>query len=239
MDNRIESLLGYINEVRSYIPTFYRGYNRYAMLIDNGHSGVIKTVRDGVITYEYPTAPSKMFVHPWGTFYEGLYNRALAWATATHLYHAGRSYEILVPGSLDISLRARCNRNNDSVLHSPYSYFHSMHGNAAGVEAASGVEVYTSPGETSSDPIAKVCYEKLSQLGLKMRPGYGEGNPGPDKESRFYVLVNTQGPAILSETGFYTNSEEALKMYNLNFIDQVAQLFLEMDIEVESKKLLR
>ena len=39
-----------------------------------------------------------------------------------------------------------------------------------------------------------------------MRSDYSDGDP--DKESKFYVLVHTNCPAILTENFFYTNKEE-------------------------------
>jgi len=109
---------------------------------------------------------------------------------------------ILVPEAIDISLKVRCNRANEIFKKHPESFLISVHGNMGG---GSGWEVWTSPGETKSDKIASIFMEsaKTHLAGFKMRSDYSDGDP--DKESKFYILVHTLCPAVLTENLFYDN----------------------------------
>ena len=203
-------------------------------LIDAGHGGIINGV--------YTTAPRKMYDHGIVTFHEGVWTRALAWLYATDLYAAGLGYYMVTPGHKDFGRTERCiraNHFNAKVKKKGIrTYYHSIHGNAFGVESVNGIEVYTSPGETLSDPIATVMYNKLEELlGWKMRPGNGDGDP--DKEAKFTVLVRTHMPAILSETGFYTNFQECVNMLTLSSMSRIVQAFKETHEIVIHKDLLK
>jgi len=203
-------------------PEYCEGTDKYAVLIDPGHGGVI----DG----KYVTAPNKMAIHDGWEFWEGLYNRALAWYFAYLLFLDRRKYAILVPGNLDISLRVRVNRANmlakNPILNGAKVYLHSIHGNYFGLRSVNGVEVYTSPGYTPSDPIATIYFEELTKLGWNMRAGFNEDlQNDPDKEAKFTILTDTNMPAILTETGFYSNPEQARNMCDPYIIYRIATLF--------------
>lgn len=206
------------------------------VLLDPGHGGW----KDG----KYTTAPNKMSKFPDFEFYEGVWNRMLTWTHAELLYHSGYSYNILVSENDDVTLQERVRRAVrisklifDPEDHTPFKfYYHSIHANAFGVESVSGIEVWTSPGQTKSDVVATLFYRKLAQLGWNMRAEMGDGDP--DKEENFYVLKETPMPAILTETGFYTNRIEAIKMLDLFNINRIAHLFTEAHAEVVKLHLL-
>lgn len=87
--------------------------------------------------------------------------------------------------------------------------FVSVHCNSAANSEAAGFEIWTSPGETEGDRLATCIYKQISaefpdRYG---RTDYSDGDP--DKESRFYVLTQTDAPACLIEMGFISNDEEA------------------------------
>jgi N-acetylmuramoyl-L-alanine amidase len=86
--------------------------------------------------------------------------------------------------------------------------FVSLHCNAAESQDAVGCEVWTTPGKTGADDLAEaVLNEFEKQLpGLYLRKDLSDGDG--DKEARFYVLRETDAPAILVEMGFITNPEE-------------------------------
>ncbi|MBE0598330.1 MAG: N-acetylmuramoyl-L-alanine amidase [Desulfuromonadales bacterium] len=86
--------------------------------------------------------------------------------------------------------------------------FLSLHCNAAANVAASGIEVWTSPGDSPADPAATAIFRAVCQAfpERRVRTDYSDGDP--DKEARFHVLVKTLGPAVLLEMGFVTNDEE-------------------------------
>jgi len=204
----------------------------YVEIIDPGHGGII----DG----KYVTAPDKMWKHPGFTFYEGVFNRAVAWRHAQDMFANNRSYEIVVYNNHDISRLERVARAKDihkEALKAGFkTYYHSIHGNAFGVQSVKGVEVYTSPGTTKSDPVATVYYYQLAKLGWNMRPCFQDGDP--DKEARFTVLTETPMPAILSETGFFSNPEEAKLMSELFTVNQIALLMTQADQRVQQLNLL-
>ena len=75
------------------------------------------------------------------------------------------SYYIVNPEDEDISLTERVNRINevnDNYHNSVITI--SIHGNAAGVESASGYEVFTSPGQTRSDILLMCFLDMLRSL---------------------------------------------------------------------------
>ena len=81
----------------------------------------------------------------------------------------------------------------------------AIHCNAGG---GKGFEAFTSPGDTSADPIATHLLNTF--LGAfpnrVMRTDPSDGDP--DKESKFAVLVGTKHPCVLFECGFIDNAEE-------------------------------
>lgn len=203
-------------------------------LIDAGHGGFIND--------EYVTAPRKMYSHGTFTFYEGVWNRALAWMYASELYQEGLGYYMVTPGHKDYGLTERCIRanhfNEKMKKRAIRTYFHSIHGNAFGIESVNGIEVYTSPGLTLSDPIATEMFLQLQEwLGWKMRPGLGDGDP--DKEAKFTVLVKTRMPAVLSENGFYTNFQETCNMLTHSNMMRIVNAFKDTHEIVVHKNLLK
>lgn len=223
----MNKLLEIIRMIQKMVPTFhYPSKGRVITLLDPGHGGVI----DGL----YTTAPSKMMVFKDFTFYEGVFNRALAWTYAMQLYDLDLGFHILVPDNEDRPLQDRVNNANRIMEylqeHDKSCYYHAIHGNAATTPKATGIEVYTAPGSTVSDIIAPIFYKYLAGMGWKMRPDYSDNDS--DKEAKFYALTKTKMPAILTETGFYTNHAQANLMRDYNVITQIAALFTAAHIEV-------
>lgn len=167
------------------------------ILIDSGHGGMI----DG----QYQTAPSKMYMHNNGDIaYEGVINR-LVKEMLMELYRQNNIRFLDVSsGELDIPLKTRCEViNTYSKKYGPANcLLISLHMNAG---KGTGFEIWTSPGETASDEYATMFYKEFEQTfpGIKMRKDMVDGNP--DKESAFYILVNSLCPAILPEWLFYDN----------------------------------
>jgi len=208
------------------IPEAYQSKDKVLEFIDMGHGGIING--------EYTTAPKKMFDHGDFIFYEGLWTRAIGWMYAMELHIHDLGYLIITPGHKDYPLSYRTKKANDYAVVFPNlkTYFHSIHGNAFGVDTVNGIEVYTSPGETPADPIATIMFNTLERiLRWKMRPGLGGGDPNkpdtndPDKEARFTVLMDTHMPSVLSETGFYTNLAECRRMLEYTNMQKIVQAF--------------
>lgn len=101
--------------------------------------------------------------------------------------------------------------------------FVSIHCNSAENSAAKGYEVWTSPGQTEGDKLATCIFRQIAGIfpELQGRTDYSDGDP--DKESRFYVLVNTEAPACLIELDFISNDAEATLMANSTWRDLYAR----------------
>jgi len=115
-------------------------------------------------------------------------------------------------------LQYRCDIANEW----PADLFVSIHCNAA-TARAKGFEVWTSPGETQGDALATCVFNQIAaefpdRLG---RADYSDGDP--DKESRFYVLTQTDCPACLVEMAFISNEEEAALLANKTWLYRYAR----------------
>jgi N-acetylmuramoyl-L-alanine amidase len=94
----------------------------------------------------------------------------------------------------------------------------SFHCNAAESPAASGFEVFTSPGDTPADALATYIYEELDlALPYGGRPDLDDGDP--DKEARFYMLRHTKAPAVLVEFGFVSNAGDLEVLNDYSYQD--------------------
>ena len=171
--------------------------------------------------------------------FEWKFNRNIVDYIIQYLQVANISYVKLVEETQDISLKDRVDRINSifKEYKDKYKiYLISVHGNAAdNAPTANGIEVFTSIGETKSDIIAEVFYEKLKNLGWKMRPN--RSNKG-GKEENFYILKNSHCPAILTENGFYTNEEECKKMLDFYWQKEIALAHYKAIQDIEFKNLL-
>lgn len=228
-----EALVKITNRIRKTIPLVHIPSDASILeFIDMGHGGIILD--------EYVTAPEKMCKHSEFTFYEGVWTRALGWMYALDLYTNGLAYQVVSPGNRDRSLYERYNTANvkaKSFNGRIKTYYHSIHGNAFGIESVNGIEVFTAPGQSLADPIATVVIRNLHKaLGWKRREDWTDGDP--DKEARFGVLVNTSMPAMLTENGFYTNLVECKKMLEYNNMQAMSCAFLETHLTVLHKKML-
>ena len=178
----------------------------WTICIDPGHGGMIIN--------NYQTFPNKMYQHPDFIFYEGVFNRQIAMRLGAMLKEEGISHFFSTDSNYDISLPLRTIMSNNygRVHPDKKQLFLSLHGNAAptGAESATGIEVFTSKGDTPADPMAEIFFEELKEMGWKMRKDTLDGDS--DKEENFYVLKYTKCPAVLVELGFYTNLEQAKEM---------------------------
>lgn len=203
--------------------------SKYLWIFDNGHGGVI----DGV--YQTPGKRSPVWSDG-DVLYEGEFNRAIV----DRLMKMCNSNNIdcvnLVDTQEDIPLNDRPKMaNNISKSSDKPCIYVSIHANGFSDESANGWEVFTSPGETKSDPIATVLYEKAKAEfpERKMRASMGDGDP--DKEAKFTVLMNTSMPAILSENFFMTNYRECHEiLMSESGRDRVAKMHFEMIQQLEN-----
>lgn len=171
----------------------------FHVILDAGHGGI----RNG----RYTTAPAKMHTFTDGlTIYEGVINRAIADQVAKALKRENICFSIVYDDVDDTPLPARARGANAIHSHYPNAFLLSIHSNAGG---GAGFEVFTSPGKTKSDDYAEIIARRYIAdfPDFKFRSDLSDGDH--DKEARFYMLTETNCPAVLVENLFFDNRKEA------------------------------
>lgn len=185
------------------------------ILIDNGHGS---------------NTPGKC--SPDKSLREYKWAREIAARIEADLKAKGYDAQRIVPEDADISLKDRCRRVNTicNKLGTQNVILVSIHCNAAGADGrwktAGGWCAYTSPGQTKADALATCLYDaaateladyiqqfpinkSLGKYDSKQRPvrtDYSDGDP--DYEARFYILMHTSCPAVLTESMFQDNKAD-------------------------------
>lgn len=181
----------------------FAGTSHYTWLLDAGHGGMI----DG----KYTTAPAKMYQFPDGlTVYEGVINRGITDRLADLMAKDRISYQYIHDPAIDTTLADRVHRA-DAFSKIPGVIYLAIHSNAGGSRGF-GFEVFTSKGQTKSDPVASIICDKYEAhfgkaKGMPLRTDLTDKDK--DKEADFYVLRKTKCPAVLVENLFFDNREEA------------------------------
>ena len=196
-------------------------------IFDNGHGGII----DGI----YQTAGKRSPIWEDGTqLFEGEFNRSIVDRLMKLCEDAKIDCINLVDTNIDIPLSTRTSQANEIYRNTdkPCIYI-SIHANGFNKESAHGWGVYTSVGETKSDEIAEVLFNKAQAEfpTHKMRKDTRDGDS--DKEANFWVLRNTAMPAILSEDFFMTNEAESRLLMSDEGRDRIAKIHFEMIKELE------
>ena len=187
------------------------------IILDPGHGGIVNGV--------YVTAPKKMYVHENGpTIYEGVWNREIVKKLEYILHGRGIPCVNVAPTAEDTPLKDRVETaNRYAKAFDNNALYISIHANAGG---GKGFEVYTSPGQTKSDEIAERWVEEMA-LEFPDRVARGDNSDGDkDKEANFYVLKHTTCPAILTESFFMDNLEDAKEMLDYYGMEKVLQAHL-------------
>lgn len=154
------------------------------------------------------------------------WTRELAKYCVVKAEEKGLFSKILVPEEYDVSLTERCKREHEEYRKNNNTIFVSLHGNAFGCNNVKGFEVFTSPGITDSDPVAREILLRCEKTGLfNMR--YNNSHAYLNKEARFKVLTGTKGKAVLVEAGFYTNKEEAAFMQSIEGLNLISSIIVE------------
>lgn len=189
--------------------------SKYTWILDAGHGGVING--------EYVTNGKRSPIWSDGTqYFEGVGNRNICNLLTNKLKeHNIKVVNIIGNIQKDISLQERCDLANRIYRDNKNAIFVSMHSNGFINENANGFSIYTSKGETKSDKIASIFYDKMikSFPKHKARKDYTDGDI--DKEANFYVLKHTSCPAILIENFFMTNYKECKQLQKPKFVDRI------------------
>ena len=197
----------------------------FCVYLDAGHGGI-----DPSGNY---TTPGKRYKHSQGTFhgngnfYEGVFNRQIVIRVAEKLRNLGISNKVISHTYLDYPLAYRTNTAN--FYHAQYKQgvFISSHANASNGNAR-GFEIYTNPGVSRSDTLAEMIWEEVKSLlddKITMRSDTSDNDH--DKEISFYVLRNTNMPAVLMEHLFFDNYQDALLLND----EQVQDYFAEAQVK--------
>ncbi len=173
-------------------------------IFDNGHGGIING--------KYQTQGKRSPNWESGILYEGAFNRWITSGLMEQMDAYKLPYYHISPELWDVSLNARVARANKITSTNPNTYLLSIHANAGG---GTGIEGFTSIGDTASDPI---CEQFLTDLELPpltetMRfDRYSDGDR--DKERNYRVLSKTKGRAMLLELGFMDHPEDYKKLWD-------------------------
>lgn len=169
-------------------------HKRYPVwLLDPGHGGIIDSV--------YQTSGKRSPKWDDGRIlYEGEFNRAIAWRIMMLMEKSGYPCINLVETDEDMPLEERTDAANKYYEDiSKDCILLSLHANAGG---GTGKEVFTSKGQTASDPFAEILIEELDieTPELRLRKDMSDGDH--DKEAQFWMLRKTKMPAVLVEFAF-------------------------------------
>lgn len=182
------------------------------ILIDNGH---------GINT------PGKC--SPDKSLYEWKYTREIAAEVVKELNKSGYKAIQLVTESNDVSLEQRCKRVNDYCKTNKDVLLISIHVNAAGSDKkwhnASGWSgwVYTKS-SVKSRMLAQLLYAQAEKYRL-------QGNRSVPKNkywtANFYILKNTNCPAVLTENLFQDNKEDVQYLLSEEGRKNIVQLHVD------------
>lgn len=187
---------------------------------DSGHGGLVAG-QDGKLVYT--TGMKKRYTHEDSTeALEGVINRQAEQLIINHWDADGRPWVDISSGNLDIPLSTRCNLANDLYNHYRKKYnclYLSLHSNAG---KGTGIEIFTSPGQTKSDKYATIWINALQEEfpEFKFRMDTRDGDK--DKEANFYVLRNTNMPAVLGEFLFFDNYLDWQKLQSKDIMARYA-----------------
>lgn len=154
--------------------------------------------------------------------FEWEFNRDIVRRIAAKLKAENIPFTILVPETNDVSLGERCRRANAIYAkNKKEALLVSVHANAGG---GTGWECYTTVGNTKSDKMATIFCDLAKQTfpGEKMRFDYTDGDP--DQESQFYILKNTNCPAVLTENFFMDNEKDCRFIISNNGRQKIAEM---------------
>lgn len=161
---------------------------------------------------------------PDGSFFEYEFNRDIAERLGKLLKEERIPYAFTLNTLRDVSLKDRVDFANKI----PNSIFLSIHANAFGSDfnKANGAEVFYFEGNEVSKGYAQIFQDNLVDLGFT--------NRGIKKTSIFYVLKYTKSPAILVESGFYTNKKDLKKLQDSEFRQAIAVSYFKSIKEINS-----
>lgn len=162
---------------------------------------------------------------------EWKWNRDFAYMLQSKLKEKGISAQMLVPEDYDVSLSNRCLRANTAAKKYKAvgydSLVISVHVNAAGENKwskACGWSCYTyTKASQKSRKFASIIGKKAEEMGLTGDRWIPESFY---HEANFYILKNTDSPAVLCENMFMTNKEDVDFLLSTQGMEKLAYLYI-------------
>lgn len=164
--------------------------------------------------------------------YEWSWNRDIVSRISEKLNELNIPNEILVTEDFDVPLNERVNRANKMSLMAKKQGLEpiliSIHINASGNggwKSANGWSVWVSNNSSiKSREFAQILYAEAEKLGLK-------GNRSTPKErywtANFYILKNTNCPAVLTENMFQDNKDDVEFLLSEEGKNKITELHIE------------
>ena len=164
--------------------------------------------------------------------YEWSFNRDIVRRISAKLNELNIPNEILVTEDFDVSLNERVKRANKMSLMAKKQGLEpiliSIHINASGNggwKSANGWSVWVSNNASiKSREFAQILYTEAEELGLK-------GNRSTPKErywsANFYILKNTNCPAVLTENMFQDNKDDVEFLLSEEGKNKITELHIE------------
>lgn len=101
--------------------------------------------------------------------------------------------------------------------------FISVHANSFTSSSVNGIETYYEPNDMASKKLAEIFQSQLiNDLNMNNRGA---------KSANYFVLRNTNMPAVLVESGFLSNPSDAAKLASDTYKNQIAQSMVEATIK--------
>ena len=200
-------------------PTKPKHKARYLWCLDNGHGKLTAGKR------------SPKFDNG-SRFFEYEFNRDIVKRVIEKLDEKGVKHFNVVPEvDTDNFLQGRVERANEKQSDLP-KIFLSIHANAFGNSdwgTPKGIETWHFHNSRTGQSLARVFQKHLisrtgwSNRKLKSYPG----------KKQFYVLRNTNMPAVLTENGFYTNKKECALLMKTEIRQKIAEAHIDAILEIE------
>ena len=133
-------------------------------------------------------------------------------------------YEILMTRDRDVFVPLTERTKVANQWHA--QLFLSIHCNSSIITGPTGYEMWTSIGQTKSDPVADILFRQAKAVFPrdKARADWGDGDA--DREKHLHVCDYTICPAVLTEIGFINAPCTEVFMREDNWLDLWADVFV-------------
>lgn len=187
-------------------------------ILDPGHGGLDPQ------TGQYVTSGKRSPIWADGSvYYEGVGNREIVKIVADKLDKLGIKYAFTVSpnNAKDVSLGIRTASVKLAQAKFPCVLI-SVHSNASNEQKANGYEVFTAPGQNTSDKYASIWFDEMKKEfpELKGRANFGDGDA--DKEELF-AMLKVNCPSFLIESMFHTNPTECKILMSAEGKEKIAK----------------